>query len=36
MIFVGYELGSKAYHAYNPSTQCVVISRDVVFNEEAC
>jgi hypothetical protein len=36
MIFVVYEPGSKAYHAYNPSTQCVVISRDAVFNEEAC
>jgi hypothetical protein len=34
-IFIGYELGSKAYRTYDPATQCVRISRDVVFEEEA-
>ena len=34
MVFVGYEPGSKAYRLYNPSTRRVVISRDVVFEEE--
>ena len=35
MIFVGYELGSKAYHVYDPMTRCVHISRDVIFDEAA-
>jgi hypothetical protein len=34
MIFVGYEPGSTGYRCYNPSTKCVHISRDVVFDEE--
>jgi hypothetical protein len=33
MIFIGYEHGSKAYHFYNPNTECVVVSRDAVFDE---
>jgi hypothetical protein len=32
-IFVGYEAGSKAYRCYDPTAQCVIISRDVVFDE---
>jgi transposase InsO family protein len=36
MIFVGYEPGSKAYRAYDPGTGWVQVSRDVVFNEDAC
>lgn len=36
MIFVGYEAGSKAYRVYDPATQRVRVSRDVVFDEEAC
>ncbi|WVZ93228.1 hypothetical protein U9M48_039226 [Paspalum notatum var. saurae] len=34
-IFVGYEPGSKAYRCYNPATARVVVSRDVIFDEEA-
>uniref|UniRef100_A0ACD6A2Q2 Uncharacterized protein n=1 Tax=Avena sativa TaxID=4498 RepID=A0ACD6A2Q2_AVESA len=34
MIFVGYEDGSKAYHVYNPATQRVYVSRDVIFEED--
>jgi hypothetical protein len=36
MIFVGYEPGSKAYRAYDPGTGQVQVSRDFVFNEDAC
>jgi transposase InsO family protein len=32
-IFVGYEVGSKAYRCYDPVDQRVIISRDVVFDE---
>jgi hypothetical protein len=35
MIFMGYEAGSMAYHAYDPTTKRIHITRDVVFNEEA-
>jgi len=35
MVFVGYEPGSKAYRVYDPSTRCVHISRDVVFDKAA-
>ncbi|KAL6647280.1 hypothetical protein ACP70R_014717 [Stipagrostis hirtigluma subsp. patula] len=35
MIFVGYERGSKAYHAYDPITKRVHVTRDVVFDEGA-
>jgi hypothetical protein len=34
-IFVSYALGSKAYLTYDPTTQCVSITRYVVFDEEA-
>ena len=34
MIFVGYELGSKAYRCFDPVNSKVVISRDVVFEED--
>ncbi|WVZ63449.1 hypothetical protein U9M48_013080 [Paspalum notatum var. saurae] len=33
MVFIGYEKGSKAYRAYDPTTGKVVITRDVVFDE---
>ena len=33
MIFVGYELGSNAYHCFDLVNSKVVISRDVVFEE---
>ena len=36
MIFVGYEPGMKGYRAYDPATGRVVITRDVVFDENAC
>jgi hypothetical protein len=32
-IFVSYEAGSKAYHCYDHVGQCIIISRDVVFDE---
>jgi hypothetical protein len=32
-IFAGYEAGSKAYRCYNAVERCVVVSRDIVFNE---
>lgn len=32
-IFIGYVLGQKAYKTYNPSTNKVIISRDVSFKE---
>ncbi|KAF0916007.1 hypothetical protein E2562_000637 [Oryza meyeriana var. granulata] len=35
MIFVRYEPRTKAYRAYNPATQRVHITRDVVFDEHA-
>jgi hypothetical protein len=35
MIFIGYESGSKAYRAYDPITNCVHVTHDVVFNEQA-
>ena len=35
MIFIGYEYGSKAYRAYDPTTRRVHVTRDVVFNENA-
>jgi hypothetical protein len=35
MILVGYELGSMAYHVYDPVTRRVHITRNVVFVEEA-
>jgi hypothetical protein len=35
VIFIGYEPGSKAYRTYDPTTQRVCVSRDVVFEEEA-
>jgi hypothetical protein len=35
MIFVGYESGSKAYHAYDPIIKRVHLTRDVVFDEQA-
>jgi hypothetical protein len=35
MIFVGYEPGSAAYRCYDPHTKSVLISRDVVFDEDA-
>ena len=35
MIFIGYEEGSKAYRVYDPLTNRVYASRDVVFDEVA-
>ncbi|KAK8951630.1 hypothetical protein KSP39_PZI004097 [Platanthera zijinensis] len=35
MVLIGYEAGSKAYRLFNPETGKLVISRDVVFREEA-
>jgi hypothetical protein len=34
MIFVGYEARSMAYRAYDPSTKCMHVTCDVVFEEE--
>ena len=33
MIFIGYELGSKAYRCLDPVNLKVVISRDIIFEE---
>ena len=33
MIFIGYELGSKAYRCFDPVNSKVIISRDVAFEE---
>ncbi|CAA6672766.1 unnamed protein product [Spirodela intermedia] len=35
MIFIGYEYGSKAYRAYDPTARRVHVTRDVVFDENA-
>jgi hypothetical protein len=35
MTFVGYESGSKAYHAYDPITKRVHVTCDMVFDEHA-
>ncbi|KAG6534299.1 hypothetical protein ZIOFF_008185 [Zingiber officinale] len=34
-IFIGYNERSKAYKLYNPKTKKIVISRDVLFDEDA-
>ena len=34
MIFIGYELGSKGYKCFDPANFKVVISQDVIFEEE--
>ena len=31
MVFIGYEVGTKAYHCFDPLNASVHISRDVVF-----
>ena len=33
MIFIGYELGTKAYRCLDPLSFKVIISRDVIFEE---
>ena len=33
MVFIGYELGTKAYRCLDPLSFKVIISRDVVFEE---
>jgi hypothetical protein len=35
MVFIGYELGSKAYRAYDPMLKRVHVTKDVVFNEQS-
>ncbi|CAH9095067.1 unnamed protein product [Cuscuta epithymum] len=34
-IFVGYSTQSKAYRLYNPLTEKIIISRNVIFDEDA-
>ena len=34
MMFIGYELCSKAYHWFDPVNSKVIISQDVIFEEE--
>ena len=34
MLFIGYELGTKAYKYFDPANFKVIISRDVIFEEE--
>lgn len=33
MVFIGYEIGSKAYRCFDPVKHTVHIPRDVVFEE---
>jgi len=33
-IYIGYDEASKAYHCNFPKTQKMIISKDVVFNED--
>ena len=33
MVFIGYESGTKGYRLYDPSTNRLVVSRDVIFEE---
>ncbi|KAA0041958.1 keratin, type I cytoskeletal 10-like [Cucumis melo var. makuwa] len=34
-VFVGYDASSKGYKLYNPVTKKAIVSRDIVFDEEA-
>ena len=36
MIFIGYEMGSKAYRCCDPKTFKVHVSRDAIFEENIC
>jgi hypothetical protein len=33
MVFIRYELGSKAWRFYSPNTKCVHVSHNTVFKE---
>jgi hypothetical protein len=33
-VMIGYEAGTKAYHAYNPVNKKLVVTRNVLFEEE--
>jgi hypothetical protein len=33
MVYFGVEQGSKAHRMYNPQTNKIVVSRDVIFEE---
>jgi hypothetical protein len=34
MVMLGYEAGTKVYHAYNPVNKKLVVTRDVIFDEK--
>jgi hypothetical protein len=34
MVMIGYEAGTKAYHAYNSVEKKLVVTRDVLFEKE--
>ena len=34
MIFIGYELGTKAYKCFDSVNSKVIISRDAIFEED--
>ena len=36
MMFIGYEPNSKAYRFYDPENKKLVVSRDVIFEEDRC
>ena len=33
-VFISYDSSSKGYKLYNPNNRNIIISRDVMFNEE--
>jgi len=34
MVYLGVEEGSEAYRLYDPNTRRIVVSRDVIFEED--
>lgn len=33
MVFIGYELGSKVYHIWNPKSRSIIVSTTVCFDK---
>jgi hypothetical protein len=34
MVFIGYESGTKGFRLFDPSTNRLVVNRDVIFDEK--